>query len=252
MVTTILCIIGLAGQTKLKHLGNWIKDEDRYNPTNITPTRVTSLTIDTKDELSVSLKEPPMISDLLWKQIIYHLQNLRLSEDSTQKIIHVLKTATPITHSRKLYQELSLIDKWYFAALNIRGTLIPILVSMKKDKHTKDVSKHTSHLHSVEGLSQNQNHITTSDIFIPSHLAYSTDALYQFQHHASSPHQNKMVNFHTTSFFQDPILLIITNLYDLSMIFHVHTAMYVKCTITFVFVMRGKSLYQIPRIIFVS
>ena len=46
-----------------------MKDEDRYNPTNMTPTRLTNLHIDSEEELSVSLKKQPEISDHNWKTI---------------------------------------------------------------------------------------------------------------------------------------------------------------------------------------
>lgn len=226
MVTTILCICGLAGQTKLKYLRNWMKDEGRYNPTNMTPTRLTSNHMDTEEESYASTTKQPTISDHTWKKIQYHLKNLRFSEDSTNKIVHALKTRTPLNFSRKLYQELSLIDKWHFAQ-NIRANLIPILVSYMKKDEQLHVSKHTTHHNLDEGGSQNLIHAADSGIFIPSHLAYSTDALHQFQDHSASPNQYNMGNLRTT-YCQEPILLIITHLFDLSLLFDVHSPLYLR------------------------
>jgi len=74
-----------------------MKDEDRYNPTNMTPTRLINLHIDSEEVISVSLKKQPEISDHTWKTIQHYLKNLRFSEDCTPKIIHVLQTRTPFT-----------------------------------------------------------------------------------------------------------------------------------------------------------
>ena len=112
---------------------------------------------------------------------------------------------------------------------------------MKKDKHTMDVSKHTTHLNSIEGASQNHINAAVSEIFIPSHLAYSTDALHQFQDHKASPIQNNKRNMRI-SYIQDPILLIITHLYDLSMIFDVHTPIYMKYLYHFIRLCHAREL----------
>lgn len=226
MVTSMLCFSGLAGQTKLEYLRNWMKDEDRYNPTNMTPTMLTSLHMHSDIEISARSTKQPKISDQTWTTLKYHLENLRFSEASTRKIIQVLKTRTPLTHSRKFYQELSLIDKLHFAH-NVRENLIPILLSYMKKNKNAGHSKHSSHDKLVEGLSQNHIVSATSEIIIPSHLAYSTDALHQFQDHSATCNRNIMGNMHTT-FIQDPILLIVTSLYDLSLLFDVHTPIYAK------------------------
>jgi hypothetical protein len=232
MVTSMLCFCGLAGQTKLKYLRDWMKDEDRYNPTNMAPTMLTSLYMHSELESCASLKKQPKISDQTWKTVQYHLETLRFSETCKRKIIQVLKTSTPVTHSRKFYQELSFNERLHFAH-NVRENLIPILLSYLKKNENSGQSKHTSHDKLIEGESQNHIISATNEIIIPGHIAYSTDALHQFQDHSAPCKRRQTGNFHTT-FIQEPILLIVTSLYDLSLHFDIHTPMYAKYLFHFI------------------
>ena len=226
LLTSILCIGGLAGETKLKYLRIWMKDEERYNPINIMPTMLTSIYSDSQLVTPVSLNMQPKIQDRTWALIASHLCHLRFSSDCIGKIMYVLKSSSPSTHSRKLYQELSFMDKWKFAH-NVRERLIPILVSyLNKGKKLGAMKSVTQH-NSLELSYQEHINSSVGTIFIPSHLAYSTDALHQFQDHSASLHTNKRV-IPENAMCMDPMLSIITSLYDLSLLFDVHTPIFAK------------------------
>lgn len=226
LLTSILCIGGLAGETKLKYLRIWMKDEERYNPTNMMPTMLTSIYNDSQLITPANSNMQPKIQDRTWTLIASHLSALRFSSDCSGKIINVLKSSSPSTHSRKLYQELSFMDKWKFAH-NVREHLIPILVSyLNKDKKS-DATKVVIQHNSVEVSYQERINSSVGQIFIPSYLAYSTDALHQFQDHSASLNPKNRETAKNV-IFMDPMLSIITSLYDLSLLFDVHTPIFAK------------------------
>ena len=238
IVVTILTYIGLSGETKLKFLVKWLKDEKRYNPTNQSPQMMTDLCMN-DHSLHIPIK-PSEISPLTWIVIQKILTTHQFSKKIISIIINILKTDKPLSHSRKLLQSMSLSEKWDFAQ-KIFHHVIPILVTYQKNEDGK-TDENPSIIQSSNSYVRNywedrddlHNYLVDSfhpQNFVPPDMVYSLCILNFFEDHSAIPKtKQKWQKKHP----QDPFMNIILKLADLTLIFDVYTPVYVKYLYQFI------------------
>ena len=231
---TIMTFIGLAGETKLKYLRKWLDDDKRYNPTNQSPLMMTDLRL--KDHVfTINQPEIPLSTLRTLKQI---LAGMHFTKNSISVIVTILKTESPLSHSRQMLQKLTLIEMWHFSQ-NIFHNVIPIFVTkLKKNDGTIDDDDLTiSQLRrsNINGTLEEEGTDTIST-YIPEHilpqdLVYSAHMINNFEDHSAVPKKKRcrLQNYH-----KDPSMMIILKLSDIALIFDIYTPVYVKYLYKFI------------------
>ena len=225
IVTVIMTSTGLAGESKLKFFKKWVDDENRYTPNDMSPQSITDLHTNL-DLYRQPIIERTIIPDKIWALLKKCLQNHHLSDGAISSIIFVLNHEKPIYHSRKVMVNTSLQDKWNLAT-NIRKHVIPVLsLYFQKDsassgtvlpQSTPTVWSDRDNFHNILSNS------SSPETFFPQELIYPTLALNQFNVNSAILNQPKLLPKST----QDPLLLVITRLSDLSLLFDVYTPVFV-------------------------
>ena len=123
IVNAIMTYIGLICETKLRSLGKWLLDEKRFTPTNESTRSITDLWMNIVSSHPI---KPPVIPMTTWKTFQNTLSKLQFNKKSIHCFQNILKTESPLSHSRTMLQKLSLNDKWHFAQ-NISHFDIPML-----------------------------------------------------------------------------------------------------------------------------
>jgi len=140
-----------------------------------------------------------------------------------------LKKDKPLAHARILLQGTSLLDKWHFAK-HIRQSIIPILLT-----HLKNNDEASSMNNNWDDIANNswddreivQDYIcnpSQTEIYLPSELAYSSLALNQFEENAGNP---KRMQKRLITSTQDPMLMMIMKLVELSLLFDAYSPVYI-------------------------
>lgn len=231
VVNAIMTFTGLGGQTKLKYVAKWLHDESRYNPTNQPPKNL----IDLHANINTPTPLKPIIPDKFWNILNRCLRDNHFSKTCISSIIRVIKMDKPLSHSGMLLQETSLHEKWHIAK-NLCQAVVPFLL-----KYLRNNDKDPSNNPSIVAQSSSTNHILDdigdnvqnflcnpsfdAESYFPQQLVNSSLALNQFQDHAVIPKRKPKL---LTSFPQDPMVMMIMKLLELSLLFDIHTPVYVK------------------------
>ena len=231
IVTVILTYAGLGGETNMKYFAKWLHDESRYNPTNLHPQVLTDLHMNIGIDLS-SKKGPLVIHEKFWHVLRKCLHNNQFTDTCISSIISVMKMDKPLSHSRTFLQGTSLHDKFHFAK-NIHPNVIPILVAhLTKEDGSMDHSTTTvstiSQYNHWDDRENPQNYIYDpphTEIYFPQELAFSCLALNQFQDSAVIPKRKQRWHINSP---QDPMVMIISKLQDLSLLFDIFTPVFSK------------------------
>jgi len=241
MVTVIMTLTGLAGETKLKFFKKWVDDENRYTPNDMSPQTITDLHTNL-DLNRQPIIEPTIIPDKIWSLLKKCLRNQNLSYGAVSSIIFVLNHEKPIYHSRKVMVNTSLQEKWNLAT-NIRKHVIPILsLYFQKDSASSgtDLPQSTPRVWSDRD-NFFHNILSNSlipETFFPQELIYPTLAMNQFNVNSAILYQPKLLPKST----QDPLLLVITRLSDLSLLFDVYTPVFVHYLFEYINLCHTKSI----------
>jgi len=231
IVTVILTYTGLGGETNMKYFAKWLHDESRYNPTNLHPQVLTDLHMNIGIDLS-SKKGPLVIHEKFWHVLRKCLHNNQFTDTCISSIISVMKMDKPLSHSRTFLQGTSLHDKFHFAK-NIHPNVIPILVAhlTKEDgsmDHSTTIVSTISQYNHWDDRENAQNYIYDpphTEIYFPQELAFSCLALNQFQDNAVIPKRKRKWHINSP---QDPMVMIISKLQDLSLLFDIFTPVFSK------------------------
>ena len=230
IVTVIMTYTGLSGETKIKYFTKWLHDENRYNPTNQHPLILTDLYMNISHNQSPT-KHPCEIPEKCWNILRRCLHDNKFSETCILSIIGIMKMDKPLSHLRRFLLGTSLRDKLHFA-MNICRNVIPILLAYLKteDSSTTSVSTNTEINDWDEQQENAKNFIwdpANPEIYFPKDLAYSFLALNQFQDDLLIPKPKRKRKW-IIGFTQDPMVLLIMKLQELSLLFDVFTPVYVK------------------------
>jgi len=225
MVTLIMTFTGIAGDTNLKFFARWLRDGCRYNPTNQPPKVLTDLHMNISLDSSRKCNIPTEVWNILQKC----LHENRFSKTCISSLICVLKKDKPLAHARIFLRGTSLLDKWHFAK-HIRQSILPILLT-----HLKNNDEASSMNNNWDDIANNswddreivQDYICNPSqtvIYLPSELAYSSLALNQFEENAGNP---KRMQKRLITSTQDPMLMMIMKLVELSLLFDAYSPVYI-------------------------
>jgi hypothetical protein len=229
IVTVIMTYTGLAGEHKLKFFKKWVNDANRFTPNDMSPHTITDLHSNL-DSYRPPILRPTIIPAKIWALLKKSLSSFHLSDRAIASIIYVLKHNKPISHSRKMMVDTSLQDKWNFAT-NIRKHVIPVLsIYFQKDndftgkkgpapivaQSLPTVWSERDNFHNI------LSNCSSPETFFPQELVYPTLALNQFSLNSAIFTQPKLLDTST----QDPLMLVITRLSNLSALFDVHTPVF--------------------------
>ena len=229
IVTVILTYAGLGGETNMKYFAKWLHDESRYNPTNEHPQVFTDLHMNIGIDPSPK-KVPLVINEKFWHVLRKCLHNNQFTNTCISSIISVMKMDKPLSHSRTFLQGTSLHDKFHFAK-NIHPNVIPILVAhltkedSSTDHSTTMVSTISQNNHWDDRENAQNYYDSPPEIYCPPQLAFSCLALNQFQDNAVIPKIKRKWHINSP---QDPMVMIISKLQDLSSLFDIFTPVFSK------------------------
>lgn len=224
LAITIMTFIGLAGETKLKYLRQWQNDDKRYNPTNQSLLMMTDIHQNYHPEYTIQ----PQIPSSTIKIVHKTLRDLHFSYSSISAIVTLLESETPLSHSREILRKLNLSDMWHIAQ-NLCINVIPFLIAKHSNNSeiiTGEIDVNNKHWrHDMQdGYGYDQARISPQ-------LVYPVYALNRFEVESNIPIKKRT---QIKVYPQDPFMMVVLKLSELSLIFDIYTPVYIKYLYKFI------------------
>ena len=236
LVITIMTFIGLAGETKLKYLKKWLDDDKRYDPTNQLPLMMTDICQKYHPAHTIQPQIPSSTINFVYKI----LRDLHFSYRSSSAIVTLLQSETPLSHSREILRNLTLSDIWHIAQ-NLCINVIPFLIA--KQRNNSEIITQENDVNNIQwrhdDIQDGHNENYWFNQTISPQLVYPVYALNRFEVESNIPIKKRT---QIKVYPQDPLMMVVLKLSELSLIFDIHTPVYIKYLFKFIKLCHYKEL----------